>query len=584
MPDMKKREKFLLAGISASSFVLSFATPAPSAFEDRRFGVMTHFAHGWDPSWIPLIAQGAVTEVRDELYWQEVEPEKGKFAFPDRYDRYMAGLKRSNLSPLIVLSFENKNYDQGETPYTDEGIAAYARYAVEVLRHYGKQIQAVEIWNEYNGSFCKGPAAQDRAGTYLQMLRVVYTAIKRERPDVTVAAGATSGIPMPYWEELLTGGGLAFMDALSIHPYRYDLPPEGLETDIAGLQDLVKKYNGGKSKPIWVTEIGWGTRTSAAPGDLAIDDEMQAKFLVRAYALLFSADVKRVYWYLLHDYQGLNMGLVSDDPTRTPKPACFAMATMIRQLKGANFIKRESTPDDLYSLLFVRPSGDEVRVIWSLKPVVLAAKGVTAAVDLQGKAIAATGNLQLNDSPLFVTGPLTGLPAPLPVTEMPLADSIHDFSDRQGGNGWSYGDFIGSSTAFNALSTYTITDWTQAWTGKYPYISLTARDQHPSCEGETPVAAVREWESDYAGPVRIAGQFHCGTQGDGVGVSILVDGRRRFRKLLGGGNGTPVVESFDFIQIVQRGTKIDFAVDPGPAADINFDATAVSVTITKEAR
>ena len=582
---MKSFGKFLLAGMSATPFVLSFATPVSPAIDDQRFGVMTHFAHGWDPSWIPLIAQDAIPGVRDELYWQTVEPQGGNFAFPDQYDRYMAGLKQSNISPLIVLSFENKNYDEGDTPYTDNGIAAYARYAVEVLRHYGKQIRAVEIWNEYNGTFCKGPAARDRAGTYLQMLRIAYAAIKRERPDVTVVAGATSGIPVPYWEELLAGGGLAFMDVLAVHPYRYDLPPEGLETDIIHLQNLVKKYNGGKPKPIWVTEIGWSTKKSAAPGDLAIDDMMQAKFLVRAYGLLFSAGVERVYWYLLHDYEGLNMGLISDDKGHTPKPAYFAMATMIHQLQGANFVRRENTPPYLYSLVFARASsGDTIRVIWSLKPITVTVKGVTAAVDLQGKTVTATDVLNLNDSPLFVTGSLTGLPASSPTTEILLADSNLDFSTQQGGNGWFYGAFIGGSTVFSALPSYTITDWTQAWTSKYPFLELTASEQHPSCDGETPVAAVRRWESNYAGPVRIAGQFHCGTQGDGVGVSIFVDGRRQFRKLLGGGGGNPIVETFSFSQNVHRGTHIDFVVDPGPSVDINYDSTAVSVTITKEAR
>jgi hypothetical protein len=583
MYDMKSCGKFLLAAMPAATSVLSFAAPASPAVEDVRFGVMTHFAQGWDPSWISPIARGAVSQVRDELYWQTVEPEKGEFVFPDEYERYMAGLKQNHISPLIVLSFENKNYDGGETPYTHDGIAAYARYVIEVLRHYGKQIGAVEIWNEYNGTFCKGPAAQDRAGTYLEMLRVAYTAIKRERPDVVVVGGGTSGIPMPYWEELLAGGGLDFMDALSVHPYRYDSPPEGLETDIAALQDLVKKYNGGKPKPIWVTEIGWGTKTSTAVGDPAIDDETQAKFLVRAYALLLSADVQRIYWYLLRDYQDFNMGLIHDDARRTPKPAYVAMQTMIRQLRGADFVTREKTPVNLYSLVFARPSGEEVRVIWSLKPVVVAASGVTKVIDLSGKAIAATHRLSIDDSPLFVTGPLTGLPSPPATHEIVLADSLRDFSSRQD-QGWSYGVFMGGSTNFSLLPNYVITDWVKTWTGQYPFISLTASDQHPSAVGETPVSAVRRWESNYDGPVRIAGRFRCGTQGDGVGVSLLVDGRRRFRKLLGGGRGNPVVESFDFVQTVHPGTTVDFAVDPGPSVDINFDATTVYATISKEAR
>jgi hypothetical protein len=579
---MKPFGKFLLAGMSAAIAVLSFAAPAPPAIEDQRFGVMTHFAQGWDPSWISPIAQGAVPEVRDELYWQTVEPERGKFVFPDPYERYMAELNKNHISPLIVLSFENSNYDHGLTPYTDDGIEAYARYAVEVLRHYGNQIKAVEIWNEYNGTFCKGPAAHDRAGTYLLMLRTAYAAIKRERPDVIVVGGGTSGIPMPYWEELLAGGGLASMDVLSVHPYRYDSPPEGLEADLVAFQDLVKKYNGGKPKPVWVTEIGWGTKPSTAVGDLAIGDDVQARFLVRAYALLLSADVQRIYWYLFRDYQEFNMGLVRDDAKRTPKPAYAAMAAMIKQLQGANFVTREKTPDDIYSLVFARPSGGEVRVLWSLKPVTITASGATKAVDINGKPIGVTSQLYIDDSPIFVTGPLKGLPSPTTAKEMVLADSLRDFSSAQG-NPWSYGVFMGDSTTFVPLTNYVITDWVKTWTGQYPYISLTASDQHPSAMGETPVSAVRRWKSNYAGSIRIAGHFRCGTQGDGVGVSILVDGRRRFKKLLGGEKGNPVVESFDFVQTVRPGTIIDFAVDPGPAVDINYDATTVYVIISKEA-
>jgi len=579
---MKSHGKFLLAGMSVASAVLSFAAQVAPAGEDQRFGVMTHFAQGWDPSWIPLIVQDAVPDVRDELYWQTIEPERGKFVFPDQYERYMAELQKNNISPLIVLDFENSNYDQGLTPYTDDGIEAYARYVVAVLRHYGKQIKAVEIWNEYNGTFCKGPAAHDRAGTYLLMLRTAYAAIKQERPDVIVAGGGTSGTPLPYWEELLAGGGLAFMDVLSVHPYRYDSPPEGLETDIAALQDLVKKYNGGKPKPVWVTEIGWGTKSSTAVGDLAIDDDVLAKFLVRAYALLLSADVQRIYWYLFRDYQQFNMGLVRDDAKRTPKPAYVAMAAMIQQLHDANFVAREKTPEDIYSLVFARPSGEEVRVLWSLKPVAVAASGATKVVDINGKPVEATSQLQVDDSPIFVTGPLKGLPAAPAAKEIVLADSLRDFSSAQGKE-WSYGVFVGGSTTFIPLPNFVITDWVKAWGGQYPYVSLTAGDQHPSAMGPTPVSAVRRWKSNYAGSVRIAGHFRCGTQGDGVGVSILVDGQRRFRKLLGGGKGNPVVESFDFVQTVHPGTIIDFAVDPGPGVDYNYDATTVYATISKEA-
>ncbi|HKB91210.1 MAG TPA: glycosyl hydrolase [Opitutaceae bacterium] len=544
----------------------------------QRFGVMTHFAQGWDPALTPLVAQASIGSVRDELYWDVVEAKKGKYVFPPRYENYMKMLREQQISPLIVLSFENRNYDSGQTPYTNEGFNGYADYAVNVLSHYGKQIEAVEVWNEYNGSFCKGPATHDRADTYLKMLKTAYTRIKETRPDVMVAGGATIGIPSPYWEELLANGALSSMDVVSVHPYRYNTPPEGLENEIAGLETMIKKYNRGQPKPIWVTEIGWGTKKSEAPGDLSIDETTQAKFLVRAYALLLSAHVERVYWYLLRDYEHFSMGLLHEDQKRTPKKDYTAMATMTRQIGNAEFIQRESSSFELYSLLFKDPSGKDLRIVWSLKPITISANGVVDAVDMLGAEIKDLHRLQIGDAPIFVSGPLTGLPPAEATMQAVLADSNRDFGATQGGNGWSYGIFLDSGTNFTALQNFNITDWKKEWTGIFPYLSITSNDQHPSTDGTTPVVAVRRWESNYDGEVRLSGEFRCSTQGDGVGVRILVDGEALFRKIIGGGNS--IVEKFDVVRAIKKGTRIDFAVDPGPGENIDYDATNFSVTIS----
>ncbi len=170
-----------------------------------------------------------VGQVRDELYWRDVEPTRGDFRLPDSYRQYLPRLEQAQVSPLLVLSFENPNYDGGETPYSEEGLSAYARYAVEVLRLGGKQVKAVEVWNEFNGTFNHGPATEHRAVSYVRMLRRAYESIKRERPDVIVVGGATSGVPLPYWSRMFAAGADDCLDALSVHPYRYDSPPEGLE-------------------------------------------------------------------------------------------------------------------------------------------------------------------------------------------------------------------------------------------------------------------------------------------------------------------------------------------------------------------
>ena len=411
------------------------------------------------------------------------------------------------------------------------------------------------------------------------MLREAYRKIKLERPDVTVVGGDTSGAPLPYWRKLLTGGGLASMDALSIHPYRYTSPPEGIEADVAALRDLVRSFNGGRDKPIWVTEIGWYIKPSAAPGDVAIDEATQAKYLVRANVLLLSADVARIYWYLLHDDQGLTLGLYSDRPGRTPKLADRALVTMVTQLASASFVAREPSPPDFYSLEFRRGSGEEVRVIWALHPTDLVLAGAHRATDLLGRPVSfsPTSPVHVTDSPIFVEGPVRGLPS-APPEGVTLADSVRDFSPRQGERGWTYGIFSGGGFHLQPLPTFQTTDWTESWTGAYPAISLTATDQHPSVAGSTPLSAVRRWRSTLDATVRISGQFRAeNTLGDGVGVAVLVDQRPVFRREIGGGKA--MVARFDVAQTVHPGTTIDFAVDPGPRGDINYDATAVAATI-----
>lgn len=548
-----------------------------SAAKDPRFGVMTHFAHGWDISLAPKVAESGVGSLRDELYWRELEAEKGALQIPARYQEMMAALAREKIEPLVVLSFENDFYDGGATPHTDEAIGAYARYGAFVAEKFSSQIKAVEIWNEYNGGFVRGPAEGDRAATYVRMLRTAYHELKRVRPDVIVVGGATAGVPLPYWEKLLSAGALEFMDVLSVHPYRFEEAPEGIETDVAELSALVKRHNGGKAKPIWVSEIGWNTRASKGPNDPALDDRTQAEFLVRSYALLFSAGVERVYWYLFRDYNDVRMGLLRGDESSSPKPAFTAMATMVRQLRGAAFVERDKLSPEVYSLRFRRESGESVRVMWATRPSRLTVSGVTGVTDMMGRLVGSSGELELTGSPLYVAGELRELPAG---NSEEVADARKNFSGVQGERGWSYGFMNGDDATFRPIAVFGSDDWRSVWYNDYPYLTISAKEQHPSAQNSVPVSAVRRWKSDHAGPVRIAGSFRTGTQGDGVGVSIAVNGQRRFRTMMGGASSDATEEKFDFVETLEPGTTVDFVVDPGPAASIDFDATAVKATIS----
>ncbi|HZP61112.1 MAG TPA: glycosyl hydrolase [Opitutaceae bacterium] len=553
--------------------------------QDARFGVQMHLAQGWSQSLIPQAAQAGIGSVRDELYWGNIEQTPGNYQFPQMYDDYMAALAANNISPLIELDFANSNYDDGLAPFDDTGFFAYANYCTAVLDHYGDQIHEVEIWDEYdNPAFTSGPATGDLAGTYTNMLQAAYTAIKDSHPDVTVVGGGTPWLDIPFWQQLCADGGLNYLDVASIHPYRYDKAPEGIQDEIFQLQDIMRLYNNGQTKPIWATEIGW-----YSSGDqYAVTPQQQANYLVRAYALLMAAGVDRVYWYLYRDNpeidSGCSMGLVQEDDNQTVKPAYRAMATMASFLQGAHFVRAEGgLGGPAYSILFQQDDGTELRVMWSTKAMTISAWGATSEQDINGNYLTMDGNLYLKGSPLFVTGPLSGgFPNQYGTV---LANSLEDFTGNQGDNGWTYGVYLGG-TLFAPLGDFELAlDQAAYWTDNYMGLYLTDADQTTSFTGvfgATPVASVRRWTSNYDGKVQITGSFQTEQHGgDGVGAKIVVDGQVVKRVLLGGGNPATTWK-FNLSRTVHQGSTIDFAVDPGSSTDYSYDATAVSATITSK--
>jgi Glycosyl hydrolase catalytic core len=580
---------------SAETAFAVIAPPNATPPEESPFGVATHFAQGWDRDVFPLIARAGIDHIRDEQYWSTVEPEAGRFVFPNDYRAYMAEARSHGLVPLIIMSYANDNYDEGLTPYTDAGLTGYARYGRAILEEYGDQIRVLEVWNEYNGSFADGPAAQDRAVHYTKMLEQAYREIKAVRPEVRVLGGAAVHIALPYLEEVFRLGGLEYMDGVVVHPYGRE--PEGLGRELAALNELIERYSGGVRKSIWVTEFGrwdhspWGRRRSAS-------------YLVRTATVLLSENVERMYWYLMRDYLDFEtMGLVRDVDSPfgryTPAPAYVAYANVIRQLAGARYVRREPTDPRTHVYVFER-GGEEIRVSWSTAPssrVDFEAGSPLTVVDIVGDERTvppADGavSLMLTEDPVYLKGPVREVREHR--RDSILAWSEHDFGVVQGAGGWHYGyydgDGEGQGAGIGPSGPYTDDDfellgpvesvWERYWGDReLGPIAVGGDGAHPSAAGDRPVWAVRRWVSGAAGTLHISGTIGNGTEGDGTRAAILVDGIEVFSAEVGGPDGRSMLE-YAVAPVVNEGSVVDFVVTPGPGTDVDFDATSFTALIT----
>ncbi|WP_246321075.1 OmpL47-type beta-barrel domain-containing protein [Paenibacillus germinis] len=358
---------------------ISFARLAsddPTLVNNSPFGVSTHLARtntGWTPELSALLKRAGSKNFRDEITWVDVEYEKGKYQKPPGRDAFMRKTQQDGLKPFITFDFTNPFYDQDSTPYSDEGRQGFANYGKALLDLYGNQMEWVEVYNEFNGGFGdrgNGPA-DSRPDYYFKLLKKTYETVKAARPDVSVV-GMASNVDIKWMEEVFKLGGLQYMDAVSIHPY--NRTSDGMLQDILAAKSLIRTYNQGQDKPLWITEVGWKTNIGAT----GVVEKTQADYLVRAYVQALSAGVEKIFWYDLMndgmqaDYGEDNFGLIrhQEDPKGqfTPKPAYAAYGAMTRELLGATFVEQEAVGTGITSYRFDK-NGQKLRTVWANTPV-----------------------------------------------------------------------------------------------------------------------------------------------------------------------------------------------------------------------
>lgn len=401
----------------------SFAVLSPYDFSqvtDSPFGVCSG-VRNFDM--LPLLQSAGVKNTRSEFGWESVETQKGVYSFPAKDDSFMSELQKRLIDPLLILDYTNPNYDNNSTPYTDDGRQGFANYGAAVVQHYNS-VNYVEVYNEFDlptyGDRGDGPA-DARADYYYSLLKQTYQTVKAAKPDISVV-GPVTPLDWNWLEQLFQMGGLNYMDVISVHPYRYPSSPEGLAQDLVTLQNLIKKYNNGQTKPIWISEIGWPTETDSRGSS----ESTEAQYLVRSYAVALGQGVQKMFWYDFKDdgldktYSEDNFGIMRNEGDAlgkyAPKPAYSAYAAMTRELANKSFEQIETVGDGIDSYLFGN-GNDQTRVVWSTdttRSITVKTQNPITVTDVMGNAetfTPADGNVYLTVSgdPIYINGPVTGI-------------------------------------------------------------------------------------------------------------------------------------------------------------------------------
>lgn len=301
------------------------------AFSDSPFGVVCPWA-GTKDAGMKWIRCGAGCTALD---WGAIEKERGIFDWKAA-DAEVRGIIAEGASPLPILGYSPKWASSGpDRNYPPADLRDWSDFVYRMVYRYKGKIKYWEVWNEPDIGFWKGTIEQ-----YSDLLKSAYVAAKRADPDCKIVFGGTAGVNLPFTERVYQNGGKYYFDVMAVHPYQWGdtFNDEWFVSQLNDLHCLMEKWDIGY-KEIWLTELGWST------GDKGITEEVQARLLAQALITSQSipeANVTKVFWFCVKDWDGPGYGLLKPDGSR--KPAFEAYKFVTRTLEGAEYVARLPHP------------------------------------------------------------------------------------------------------------------------------------------------------------------------------------------------------------------------------------------------
>lgn len=302
------------SAVLAAALVLPCAAHAARTPAPLKLGVHVEEAPQSD---FARIAAGGADMVRAPIKWPHVQPvADGPYLWAE-YDTLIGNAAAAGLPVLPVIAGSPRYARPGpaEQPTRRVDRRRFIAFVTALAGRYGPggafwterpeipvhPIGAWQLWNEPNLSHYWAGAPDARE--YVSLVRIMRRAIRSAQPDAKIVL---AGMPEQHASRPASDF-LAQMYEVRGFPRLFDVAAvHGYAKRGGGVATVVRRMRaaldagGDESKPIWVTELGWGS-AGPAKDPRVTTPEGQGQRLTEAFSTLsrLSAEyrVQRVLWY-----------------------------------------------------------------------------------------------------------------------------------------------------------------------------------------------------------------------------------------------------------------------------------------------
>lgn len=271
-----------------------------------------------------------------------------------RFAKTYSTAQQMGLQIIGIVSYWTVEADPSYTSSVDSFKLQDWERAVAYAQTVYPSIRVWEIWNEptcskYHYGYMDGTPEH-----YLDLLKSAYTILKTQDPSSTILGlgGAQLGVSsdLDFAKAVFSLGGAAFMDAISIHAYPYELNTGKTWTYYEQMWASELAQYGSYGKPLWVTETGL-TSNQTSESD-------QADYLQKSYSFFKQSNVLVFSWYVLaDDNQSVSAegawGLLR--PDLTPKQSYTVYHDLVAQVANAPLNVVLASPSSSGQTLYSSP-------------------------------------------------------------------------------------------------------------------------------------------------------------------------------------------------------------------------------------
>ncbi len=296
---------------SSTDAFMGFAVVNPP-FTSLTYGIQAFlwwdqgFA-GRDLDWVRLMV---FSHVKQTFAWEDIEPRQDEYDF-SRADALIDAVERRGLKLVARLTdtpdWAHPSLAGVEQTFVDappDDLADWGEFCGALASRYRGRIAAYQLWNEPNLGREWGNRTPDAAG-FVELLRVCSEAIRAADPGaILISAGlAPTGtyneMTIPddvFFQQMYDAGFSQYIDVVGLHAPGYAPPHVSPDEAQAGgsqrfftfrrVEDLRKIMvaNGDAARQVALLEVGYTTdQVNPDYAWFAVDEEMQARYLVEAY-------------------------------------------------------------------------------------------------------------------------------------------------------------------------------------------------------------------------------------------------------------------------------------------------------------